>query len=135
MYFSSRRDSPIVAWHEVPGKRPPKELSRRTTSILAWHECPMMFEVMDRFLNTLIFSVLTSETSSPQYFNHRIEVRTPARIRLYPTGRFLEVAVSRHFVPGYDRTVPPGKKIHSPRRGFDQVSAYGVLTMDTKGLA
>ena len=29
MYFSSRRDSTIVAWHEVPGKRPPKEPSRR----------------------------------------------------------------------------------------------------------
>ena len=61
MYFSSRRDSTIVAWHEVPGKRPPKEpsrrvrydrtqlipevflvesASRRTTSIVAWHEMP-----------------------------------------------------------------------------------------------
>ena len=61
MYFSSRRDRLIVAWHEVPGKRPPKEpsrrvrydrtqripevflvesASRRTTPIVAWHEMP-----------------------------------------------------------------------------------------------
>ncbi len=61
MSFSSRRDSTIVAWHEVPGKRPPTEpsrgvrydraqvitedflvqsASRRTTPMLAWHEMP-----------------------------------------------------------------------------------------------
>src|ERR1700742_486975 len=39
---------------------------------------PMTFELMDRFLNTNISPVLTSETWSLQYFNHRIEVRTPA---------------------------------------------------------
>jgi hypothetical protein len=27
--FSSRRDNPIVAWHEVPGKRARKDPSRR----------------------------------------------------------------------------------------------------------
>jgi hypothetical protein len=26
----------------------------------------------------------------------------------YPTGRFFGVAIPRHFVPGYDRYVPPG---------------------------
>ena len=60
----------------------------------------MMFELLsdvmrDRFLNTWISSVLTSETWSLQYFNHRIEVRTPARIRPYPTGRLLGVAMSQ----------------------------------------
>ena len=28
----SRRDGAIVAWHEVPGKHPPKEPSRRVRS-------------------------------------------------------------------------------------------------------
>ncbi len=61
MYFASRRDSTIVAWHEVPGKHTPKEpprraqydraqlipevflaasASRRTTPIVVWHEVP-----------------------------------------------------------------------------------------------
>jgi hypothetical protein len=36
-------------------------------------------------------------------------VGTLARITPYPTGRlFWGGAVPRHFVPGYDRTVPPG---------------------------
>ena len=43
-----------------------------------------------------------------RHSNHR-SVRTPARIRPYPTGRLLwGGAVPRHFVLGYDRTVPPG---------------------------
>ena len=56
------------------------------------------FDVMDRFLNTWISSVLISETSSRQFFNHRIEVRTPARIRPYPTGRLLGVAMSQALI-------------------------------------
>ena len=28
------------------------------------------------------------------------------------------------------RQPPPGRKMHSPRRGFDQVSAYGLKTLD-----
>ena len=31
-WLSSRRDGAIVAWHEVPGKRHPKEPSRRVRS-------------------------------------------------------------------------------------------------------
>jgi hypothetical protein len=34
-------------------------------------------------------------------------VRTLARITPYPTGRLFGVGCPRHFVPGYDRTVPP----------------------------
>src|SRR5580700_10140581 len=37
-----------------------------------------------------------------------VSVRTPARITPYPTGRLLGWRCPRHFVPGYDRTVPPG---------------------------
>src|SRR6201999_2840998 len=50
---------------------------------------------MDYFLNSWISSVLSSETWSLQYFNLRIEVHTPARIRPYPTGRFLGMVMSQ----------------------------------------
>jgi hypothetical protein len=90
----------IVARHEVPGKRPPKEPSPRVRYVRA----PPIQEVFlvesafrtdvraalrcdGTFLHTEISSVFTSETSSFQYCNHRIKVRTPARIRPYPTGR------------------------------------------------
>jgi hypothetical protein len=36
----SRRDSMIVAWHEVPGTEPPNAPSRRDSMIVAWHEVP-----------------------------------------------------------------------------------------------
>ena len=49
----------------------------------------LLIEVMDRFLN--------------------LRDTNAARIRAYPTGRlFWGGAVPRHFVPGYNRTVPPG---------------------------
>ena len=35
-------------------------------------------------------------------------VHTPAPIIPSPTGRMLGVGCPRHFVPGYDRAVPPG---------------------------
>jgi hypothetical protein len=68
MYFSSRRHSTIVAWHEM------------SDDLRAAVRCD------GPFLDAWISSVLTSETWSLQYFNHRIEVRTPARIRLVPYG-------------------------------------------------
>jgi hypothetical protein len=37
-----------------------------------------------------------------------LNLRTPTP---YPTGRPFEVALSEHFVPGYDRTVPNGHRI------------------------
>jgi hypothetical protein len=77
MHFRPVGTTPIVAWHEVPGKRGPKDpsrrvrydraqlirrsslvesASRRTTPDRSGTKCPMMFEllfdVMDRFLNT-----------------------------------------------------------------------------------
>jgi hypothetical protein len=36
---------------------------------------------------------------------------------------------SRHFVPGYDRTVPPEQKATAHRRASHQVSAYWVGTL------
>ena len=78
----------------------------------------MMFEllfVMDRSLKTYISSVLTSETSSLQYFNHRIEVRHTCKNQTVPYGTVpWGWRCPRHFVPGYDRTVPPGTKAIRP---------------------
>jgi hypothetical protein len=87
---SSRRDRPIVAWHEMPDDV--RAAVRRE----------------GRFLNAWNSPVLPVETSSLQYFNYRIEVRTPARIRPCPTGRFLGVAISRALHARLNRTVPPG---------------------------
>ena len=55
----------------------------------------MTFELMDRFLNTNISSVLSSETWSLQYFNHRIEVRTPAESERPLRDGSLGVAMSQ----------------------------------------
>jgi hypothetical protein len=53
--------------------------------------------------------------SCPMVFDLRSAARCngpfpePARITPYPTGRlFWDRPGPRHFVPGYDRTVPPG---------------------------
>ena len=47
MSDSPRRDRLIVAWHEVPGKRPPKEPSRR----VRYDRRQLLFHVVDRSLN------------------------------------------------------------------------------------
>ncbi len=41
---------------------------------------------------------------------------TKALIIPYPTERFFEGRFPRHFVPGYDRLVPPGQKPFAHRR-------------------
>ena len=46
----------------------------------------MMFDVMDRFLNTWIISVFTAEISSLRYFNHRIEVQHTGKNQTVPYG-------------------------------------------------
>jgi hypothetical protein len=50
----------IVAWHEVPGKRPPKEPSRRVrhdralviSEVFLVKSAWLLFDAMDPFLNT-----------------------------------------------------------------------------------
>jgi hypothetical protein len=86
----------IVARYEVPGKRPPKEPSRRVRYDRALL-IPEVFFIESAFRTDvrsdgpfpehIDSSVFTSETSSFRYGNYPIEVRTPARIRPYPTGR------------------------------------------------
>jgi hypothetical protein len=85
----------IVARYEVPGKRPLKEPSRRVRYDRALL-IPEVFLVESAFRadvrcdgpfpEHLDFFCFTSETSSLQYCNHRVEVRTPAS-QTYPTGR------------------------------------------------
>jgi hypothetical protein len=62
---------------------------------------------------------------SQYFFSYRIRnfvtpiiesVRTPAGITPYPTGRPSFGRRPRHFVPGYDRTVPPGQKPFAHRK-------------------
>jgi hypothetical protein len=68
----------IVAWHEVPGKRPSKEPSRR----VRYDRAQLIPEVFFRRRCAPRFFGRTN------YFSSIIEsVRTPARIMPYHTGR------------------------------------------------
>src|SRR5580704_18130098 len=81
--------------------------------------CPMMFEllldVMDRFLNLrdtnaeCAIALLPSKSfGNFRHSNHRIGAHTSTN-HTVPYGTVLLVwRCPRHFVPGYDRTVPPG---------------------------
>ncbi len=85
MYFPSRRDSTIAAWQEVPGKRSSKEPSRRYGMIRR--------------------NKATPKLQSPNRSAHTFKNQTVP----YGTVSW-GWRCSRHFVPGYDRTVPPGQK-------------------------
>jgi hypothetical protein len=96
----------IVAWHEVPGKRPPKEPSRRVRYDRALL-IPEVFLGESAFRTAVRCDGTFPETSSFQYCNQQIEcAHLQESDRTLPDGSF-EAAISRHFVPGYDRTVPP----------------------------
>jgi hypothetical protein len=89
----------IVARHEVPGKRPPNEPSRRVR-----YDRPSFDNGQETYnINFFGFPVRKLATRIIE------SVRAPPRIRPYPTGRlFWWCTRSRHFVSGYDHTVPPG---------------------------
>ena len=99
----SRRDKTIVAWHEVPGKAPPKEPSRRVRYDRAQR---IPDGISRRHVRRISVSVFAFEISSLQSSN-----RCP---HLHESHRTLRDGsfgwrFPRHFVPGYDRTVPPGR--------------------------
>src|SRR5271166_2493612 len=75
-------------------------------------------------INVFSFSIQNSLTPIIE------SVRTPARITPYPTGRLgsLGWRCPRHFVPGYDRTVPPGHFA----TGSLQELAFGTQRADRK---
>jgi hypothetical protein len=123
----------IVARHEVPGKASPERPSRR----VRYDRRPLIagvflvesaslpdVRVTDSFLNK-ISSVFKSETSSfhtaitESKCAHLQDQTVPyarpeqATARRMGDGDF-GVAIPRHFVPGYDRTVPPGQKTIRP---------------------
>ena len=112
-----------VARHEVPGKRLPKEPSRRVryerallipeivlVESASRRMFELLFDVMDPVPEHTDFLCFHIQTLSFQYCNHRIEVRALQESdRTYGTPPF-GGAIPRHFVPGFDRTVPPGQK-------------------------
>ncbi len=98
----SRRDNTIVAWHEVPGTAPPsKGPSRRVRYDLRGYG--------HRFKNW-------REEISNAVSLSRVEmipkciVGSIALDHTVPYGTTLLVGCPRHFVPGYDRAVPLGRK-------------------------
>jgi hypothetical protein len=102
----------IVARHEVQpgtkclGQRPAREPSRRVRyeSGAAKPRGISRRGCVPCFLREAIYFVFKISSLQIQ------SARTPARIRPYPTGRFFGWRRPRHFVPGYNRTVPPGQK-------------------------
>jgi hypothetical protein len=99
----SRRDGPIVAWHEVPGTAPTPKNRPVGHGMIGRRPNPEMFHVE----RCAVF------LRSANHSNHRINAHTGA-FRPYPTGRLFGVALSRHFVPGYDRTGPSGTRGAKP---------------------
>ena len=129
----SRRDDATVAWHEVPGERAtPKDPSRRVRcdSCRCTHESDRerLWPYMDGLAkqNGTIPKCLGNVSDHLHLFNsqlqemvHPIEPLSSSSndighwdllrpILPYPTGRFFRGRSPRHFVPGYDRIVPPG---------------------------
>jgi hypothetical protein len=76
----------MVAWHEVPGRPSIKVPSGRERYDL-WFQ--RRFSTGDGMCEVV---------AERQY------------LKPYPAGRNRWVLVSRHFVPGYHRNVPPGQK-------------------------
>src|SRR6202042_3343040 len=113
--ISSQRDSLIVARHEVPGKRPPKEPSRRgrydrallipevflvesafCTDVRAALRCDGPLSGIDRFLLFPHAELRHSNTA----------ITESKCAHLQESGRTLRdgsfgATISRHFVPGY----------------------------------
>jgi hypothetical protein len=94
----SRRDRPIVAWHEVPGTAPPPIEPSVGHGMIGRRPSPggISCRKVRRFFK---------EGQSLQSSNRRAYRRESDRT--LRDGSF-EVALSRHFVPGYGRTVPSG---------------------------
>jgi hypothetical protein len=101
-WLLSRRDRLIVARHEVPGKHPSKEPSRRVRNDRA-QLVPQVFR--DHFYSAERYRIRNFLRS-----NLRIRAHTCANHTVpYGTG-LLGCAGPRHFVPGYDHAVAPGRK-------------------------
>jgi hypothetical protein len=83
----SRRENTIVAWHEVPGKAPSKAPSRR----VRYDRAQL---IPEEFLVEL----------SPESSDRRARLHN----QTVPYGTaLLGLGCPRHFVPVYDRIVPP----------------------------
>jgi hypothetical protein len=107
----------------------------------------MMFDVADRFLNLrdtnaeCAIALLPREFNDPSqyFFGYRTRsfvtpiiesVRTPARIRPYPTGRVFWVALSQALRARLRSHRPSGTKAIRPSKGFALSRAFGVETPD-----
>src|SRR5271156_3864128 len=91
----SRRDGPIVAWHEVPGKAPPQKNRPVGHGMIG-------ADLIQRYF---------ASKGAPCFFrkanhsNHRIGAHTGANQTVPYGTALLRWGCPRHF---YDRTVPPG---------------------------
>ena len=107
---TSRRDSAIVAWHEVPGTwNKPAQKGR-----------PVGYGVIRAGVRTDSNDWLRKfRTFQKEYYlkkhgaHHDEKYLWDELRRSYRTLRHgsFEERCSRHFVPGYDRVVPPGQDV------------------------
>jgi hypothetical protein len=96
----SRRDGPIVAWHEVPGTADPPQKNR-----------PVGYGMIGRRANPRDLSSKGPAVFLLRKANHsdrRIGPRASANQTVPYGTALLRSRCPRHFVPGYDRTDPPG---------------------------
>ena len=76
--------------------------------------CPMMFDVKNRFLNIDFFSFHTRNFVTP-IINRGAHT---CKIRPYPTGRLLGVAMFQAFRARLRSVCPYGTRLQTPRNGI-----------------
>jgi hypothetical protein len=103
----SKRDGPIVAWHEVPETAPPQK--NRSVG----HDNDLAQTLSQRYFASKAAPCFLRRAN---HSNHRIGAHTGANQTVPYGTALLRWALSRHFVPGYDRAVPPGLGGKAPSR-------------------
>jgi hypothetical protein len=125
----------IVAWHEVPGTAPPRKdrpVGYGVRYRAGSGNGPLRCEIFWGFAapdhpcldvrSGALFRARRSWWTIPRVKTGLNPGRRPLdpaghKTKTYPTGQYFRGALPRHFVPGYDRTVPPG-----PYPGFLDVT-------------
>ena len=135
----SRRDGTIVAWHEVPGTTPPQKSRPVGYGVIRpgvrtdWSD-EISNTKTEKFMLYDLFQQTVYDIE-PQLEYHRtpifqeeyLALRNTAHISTRNTSGFAAPdhtvpygtvlsgwRCPRHFVPGYDRAVPPGQKPIEP---------------------
>jgi hypothetical protein len=110
-WLLSRRDRLIVARHEVPGSDAERLSSRRDGRSHGQSHRYFVVEAQPRHEQASARSNAPAASETPGTPVEKF--RSDGIGSIVPLGRRYFTHDSRHFVPGYDRAVPPGQN-HSP---------------------